>query len=210
MRDSALAAVTCLSYLLQEKRRPVSPNRDEGHSPARHRPGVRSARRRQCPSHCSADRLGESSINRTMIMFNDTMRTRSDGLAVPRECSNPQGRQVRTGLLSWPPVALAGMIVAAAIVLFGHGDGCKQTRAIRTMIGNGGTVESIAFRPDGAMLSSVGVDGSMAVLDLTARSENRTYPGPRPGLLCRLQPRQQGSGDGDGGRDGLSSRSGGP
>jgi WD40 repeat protein len=113
-------------------------------------------------------------IEMNMIIY--MIETRGDGLLVPRERSSPQARQVRLGLLSWPPVALAGTTVAAAIVLFGHGDGCNQTPASRTLIGNESTVKAIAFRPDGAMLSSVGVDGALAIFELTARPENASLP----------------------------------
>src|SRR5882672_8152667 len=53
---------------MDERKRPVSPNREEGHSPARPRPGVRSARRGRWPSNSNADRVSyveDPPMNRT-------------------------------------------------------------------------------------------------------------------------------------------------
>ena len=55
----------------------------------------------------------------------------------------------------------------------------KESPAKSTLIVNTGTIKSIAFRPDGAMLFSVGFDGSLAMLDLTTRLE---IPDPPQGL----------------------------
>ena len=58
------------------------------------------------------------------------------------------------------------------MVLFGTCGEPIHFRANKVVTGSIATVEAIAFRPDGAMLSSVGVDGSMAINELTARPED--------------------------------------
>jgi hypothetical protein len=53
----------------------------------------------------------------------DWIGTRGDSIAAQRERKSPQARQVRLGLLSWPAVALMGVIVAPAAILLGVGTG---------------------------------------------------------------------------------------
>jgi hypothetical protein len=97
------------------------------------------------------------------------IRTRGDDFAW-------QQNSRRVQWLSWPTLLLLVAIVAAASQLFGKGDEFPQALASQTMIANSGMVKAIAFRPDGAMLLSVGLDGSMAILDLAARRENPDRP----------------------------------
>lgn len=94
-----------------------------------------------------------------------SIRTRGDDFAWQQ---NPW----RVQWLSWPTLLVLAAIVAAASQLFGNGDKPQQALASQTMIASTGTVKVLAFRPDGAMLLSVGVDGSMAIMDLAARREN--------------------------------------
>jgi WD40 repeat protein len=68
------------------------------------------------------------------------------------------------------------LFVAAATLLLGLNDEHVEVPARQTLIADVGTVKSIAFRPDGAMLSSVGVDGSMTILNLTADTKNPPLP----------------------------------
>jgi WD40 repeat protein len=97
------------------------------------------------------------------------IRTRGDDFAW-------QQNSRRVQWLSWPTLLLLAAIVAAASQLFGKGDEFQQALASQTMIANSGMVKAVAFRPDGAMLLSVGFDGSMAILDLAARRENPDRP----------------------------------
>ena len=87
-------------------------------------------------------------------MCEDSIGTRGDPIAAQRERKSPQARQVRLGLLSWPAVALMGVIVAPAAILLGvgTGDGWEHRPAKKTMFGNSCMIKAIAFRPDGAML----------------------------------------------------------
>jgi WD40 repeat protein len=64
------------------------------------------------------------------------------------------------------------------------GDCSKRTPAFArdSRVGHPGTVRSIAYRSDGAVLSSVGVDGSIAIVDL-ARRIGRPYTPPGVGRL---------------------------
>ena len=85
-------------------------------------------------------------------------------------------RTVRLGLFTWPAVAVLGASIASAPCLLGECSRCAKVQANETLVGNAGTVKALAFRPDGELLSSVGVDGSMAIWDLGSR--------PRSPLLC--------------------------
>ena len=72
-------------------------------------------------------------------------------------------------VLTWPLFALLGATAATATCLFKECDRDKIPAATETLIGNVGAVKSIAIRPDGEMLSSIGVGGSMLVVDLKKR-----------------------------------------
>jgi WD40 repeat protein len=77
-----------------------------------------------------------------------------------------KGSPVRMALVSWPAVVLIGASVPAAACLLSQFGQCASAQAKKALVGQAGTVKSIAFRPDGTMLSSVGVDGSMVIWDL--------------------------------------------
>ena len=109
-------------------------------------------------------------------MFNDSARACSDGYETPGYRRDLPDRRVRLGLESWPAVGAAGLFVAAATLLLGLYDERVEVLSRQTLIGNVGTVKSIAFRPDGAMISSVGADGSIEILNLTADTENAGLP----------------------------------
>src|SRR5262249_21550108 len=62
-----------------EQKRPVRPNRKEGHAPARPRPGARSARRELRAIHCNADRstIGDFSMFLTFLRKRTAAAARS-------------------------------------------------------------------------------------------------------------------------------------
>jgi WD40 repeat protein len=107
-----------------------------------------------------------------MIVFEDTIELGGDQTLGRRERLSPRGRQVRLALFTWPMVVLLGAMVAAVAYLPGVCDQFKQIPARKTLTGSLATVRSIAFRQDGAMLSSVGVDCPMAIFNLTARNQD--------------------------------------
>jgi WD40 repeat protein len=114
-----------------------------------------------------------------MLMFDGSVEPRGDRITVQTGRSSRHGRQFRIALPTWPTVALLGAIVAAATSLQGDPKSDRESPAKSNLSVNTGTIKSIAFRPDGAMLFSVGVDGSPAMLDLTTRLE---IPDPTQGL----------------------------
>ena len=133
-----------------------------------------------------------------------SIRTRGDDFAWQQ---NPW----RVQWLSWPTLLVLAAIVAAASQLFGNGDKPQQALASQTMIASTGTVKALAFRPDGAMLLSVGVDGSMAIMDLAARRENPDRLQGVGRVRCAaFQRRQPGSRGVDRESVGLAPRSRGP
>ena len=66
--------------------------------------------------------------------------------------------------VTWPTVAFLGASVAAS--LLGECDWGAPIEAKKTLTGHTGTLKTIQFRPDGAMLSSVGFDGSIKIWKL--------------------------------------------
>ncbi len=117
-------------------------------------------------------------------MFENLIGKRRDRSEAQRERWRPEGRPVRLALVTWPVVVLLGATVATAACLLSECDMGAPTATMRTLIGHTGTVRSIEFRPDGAMLSSVGYDGSIAIWDLTKRLENSFVPRGCLHVLC--------------------------
>jgi WD40 repeat protein len=87
-----------------------------------------------------------------------------------------EGRPVRLALLTWPVIVFVGATVAAATCLLSDCERYGRTLAKETLVGDVGSVKSIAYRPDGAMLSSVGVDGSIVIWDLATRPHSAFIP----------------------------------
>ena len=119
-------------------------------------------------------------------MCEDSIGLRGDRIAFERKRKSPQGRRVRLGLLSWPALTLMGVVGAAVAFLLGvgTGDGWEHPPAKKTVFGNSCVIKAIQFRPDGTMLSSVGVDGSIAILDLGMYPEDPYLP-PHRGPVSR-------------------------
>ena len=107
-----------------------------------------------------------------------------------------EGHPVRLALFTWPAIVMMGATIAAATCLLSDCERCGRTLAQETLVGNVGSVKSIAYRPDGAMLSSVGVDGSVVIWDLATSPALGVLAARRwPGPICGLQPGQQASRD---------------
>jgi WD40 repeat protein len=66
--------------------------------------------------------------------------------------------------------------MAAAACMIGDSGKRAAVPAKQARVGHAGTVRSIAYRSDGTVLSSVGVDGSIAILDLCSRSGRPYVP----------------------------------
>ena len=103
------------------------------------------------------------------------------GKRVDRESSQSgpwrsEGHPVRLALLTWPVIVLVGATFAAGTCLLSDCDRGGQTLAKETLVGDVGSVKSIAYRSDGAMLTSVGVDGSIMNWDLAARPHSGFIP----------------------------------
>ncbi len=111
-------------------------------------------------------------------MFEDPIELGADQTLGQRKRLSPRGRQVQLAVFNWPMVLLLTAMVAAVACLPGTCDQFEQIPARKTLIGNMGTVRSIAFRHDGAMLSSVGADCLMAILNLKAQSRSMRTPRP--------------------------------
>ncbi len=112
-------------------------------------------------------------------MFGELIGRRSE-----RESGQPgrwrsEGHPVRLALLTWPVIVLVGATFAAATCLLSDCERCGQTLAKDTLVGDVGSVKSIAYRPDGGMLSSVGIDGSIMIWDLATRPRSAFIP---PGI----------------------------
>jgi WD40 repeat protein len=121
-----------------------------------------------------------------MAMFDDSSRTRIDETSRQRERWSAKGRQVRLVLLTWPVVALLGATVTAAACLLADCKRGGQIAAKDTLIGQSGTVKSLSFRPDGAILASVGVDGSIVIWDLATTPERSLLPDVSGPVRCAV------------------------
>jgi WD40 repeat protein len=86
-----------------------------------------------------------------------------------RQRYRPEGHPVRVAFITWPMIICLGATVAAAACMIGDCGKRLKVPARETRLGHAGTVRSIAYRSDGTVLSSVGVDGSIAILDLQHR-----------------------------------------
>jgi WD40 repeat protein len=111
-----------------------------------------------------------------MIVLQQPTEMGGDRTLAPRPRWSAQGRQVRMVLLTWPMVALLGATVAAATCLLTDCDRCGRRLAKETLVGDAGSVKSTAFRPDGTMLSSVGIDGSVTIWDMSTRVPSAFTP----------------------------------
>ena len=109
-------------------------------------------------------------------MFNDSARASSDGYETPGYRRDLPDRRVRLGLLILAGGRRRGTVRRGLDLATGLYDERVEVPSRQTLIGNVGTVKSIAFRPDGAMISSVGADGSIEILNLTADTENAGMP----------------------------------
>ena len=79
-------------------------------------------------------------------------------------------------LLTWPMVALLGATASTATCLFTDCHLCGRQLAKETLIGDVGSIKSTAFRPDGSMFSSVGLDGSIMIWDMQTRPSSAFMP----------------------------------
>jgi WD40 repeat protein len=87
-----------------------------------------------------------------------------------------QGREVRMVIVTSPVVGLLVAIVATVAFLAEMCGRANGPKASRTLTGCAGIVRSLAFRPDGKMLASVGAGGPLAILDLTAHFKDADPP----------------------------------
>ena len=120
-------------------------------------------------------------------MFDDRAET---GLLVgttkQRERWSPRGRQLRLVFLTWPVAIFLGATVTAAACLLTECTRGKETAAKDTLVGQSGTVKSLSFRPDGAILASVGVDGSIVIWDLATSPEPPLVPDVSGRVRCAV------------------------
>jgi WD40 repeat protein len=100
----------------------------------------------------------------------------SDQTEASRPRYSTKGRQVRMVLLTWPMVALLGATVSTATCLLTDCHLCGRKVATETLVGDVGSIKSTAFRPDGSMLSSVGLDGSVMIWDMQTRPPSAFMP----------------------------------
>ncbi len=70
---------------------------------------------------------------------------------------------VRMAVVTWPVAVCLMASVAAAACLVGACDKGASVEAREVRVGHTGTVQSVAFGADGAMLTSVGIDGSIVI-----------------------------------------------
>jgi WD40 repeat protein len=109
-------------------------------------------------------------------MFANATAAGSDRTPGYKERMRPVRHPVRVALVTWPVVVFLGATVAAAACLIGDCDERAAVKARATRVGHTGTVRSVAFRSDGAVLSSVGIDGSIVIWGFRQRIEHPFLP----------------------------------
>jgi WD40 repeat protein len=80
-------------------------------------------------------------------------------------------------------VLVSGATVIAAACHWGPFDEGARATARATLLAHSCLVQSIAFRPDGMLLSSVGVDGSVVISNTDSPPDNQPMP-PAQGSVC--------------------------
>ncbi len=100
----------------------------------------------------------------------------NDRTLAPRPRFSTKGRQVRMVLLTWPMIALLGATVSTATCLLTDCHWCGRKLAKETLVGDVGSIKATAFRPDGTMLSSLGLDGSVMIWDMATRPPSAYMP----------------------------------
>jgi WD40 repeat protein len=97
-------------------------------------------------------------------MFANSIASRGDGTHGFEERGRSGRRHaVRVAIVTWPVAVGLMASVAAAACLVGACDKGALLEAREVRVGHTGTVQSVAFRGDGAVLSSVGIDGSIVI-----------------------------------------------
>ena len=91
------------------------------------------------------------------------------------EHAGRNARPVRVAFVTLPGVVFLGMTAVAAACIFGDCDRRSGLRPHETRVGHAGTVQSIAFRPDGAF-ASVGIDGSIVIWEQSGLFEHPFLP----------------------------------
>jgi WD40 repeat protein len=86
-----------------------------------------------------------------------------------------EGYSIQLGLASWQEVALLAAIATVSVCLVGDGEEGRKNPDAQATVEHTGPVRSIVFRPDGAMLLSIGVDGSTVLWDLVGK-QKKPFP----------------------------------
>jgi WD40 repeat protein len=85
----------------------------------------------------------------------------------------PQRDSIHLVLVTWQEALFLVGTATVVVYLLGEYDQAEQNQARQTIVGYSSTVKSIVFRPDGRMLASVAIDGSIMLWDVAANLE---YP----------------------------------
>jgi WD40 repeat protein len=102
------------------------------------------------------------------------MREDLGKLQHPRNCCHyPRRRAIHLGRIAWQEMAFLMAAIVIIAYLFRETDQGVNNRARQTVTEHGGPVRSIVFRPDGAMLLSVGGDGLTMLWELAG---SQKYP----------------------------------
>jgi WD40 repeat protein len=110
-------------------------------------------------------------------MFAHSIASRSDGTPGFEGRGRFERRHaVRVAFLTWPVILCLMATVAAAACLIGDCPLRASIKAREKLVGHTGTVASVAFCPDGELLSSVGMDGSIVVWGPTGCIEHPFFP----------------------------------
>ena len=99
-------------------------------------------------------------------MFEISIAARGNRARSHGAYARAEGRPVRFALITWPAIVFLGATVAAATCMMGDCPLRAKITARESRVGHAGTVRSIAYRSDGAILGSVGADESILIWGL--------------------------------------------
>jgi WD40 repeat protein len=109
-------------------------------------------------------------------MFESSIAARGNRARSLGAYSRAEGRPVRFAFITWPAIVFLGATVAAATCMMGDCPLRAKITARESRVGHAGTVRSIAYRSDGAILGSVGADESILIWGLFRRIERPFRP----------------------------------
>ena len=138
-------------------------------------------RRNPVPSHARTTGLFPLGVMTVISDFNVKSDDRDAGLA-PRWL--PACRRLVASFATRPLVLIVGAVITALACQWGPFRENTSPTARGILVGQSGVIVSMAFRPDGAMLSSIGGDRSIVIWNNNSPPDIEPMPPAPRSVLC--------------------------